>query len=240
MLGRFKRQRSGTPGTHVHGSSAGIPIWPLEAWQCDDLDADGPEYVALCLIPAFPEEPETRTLRDGHALNRIIEVAQTDGLKSPAVARVVNELLADPRYAALDSLYSWLAPVYEGTDRQLEVIEQGLRACPRKYNLLELAGTAMLQRGQSADALYYWAHSVANAESIGEGQDASAYDFLIAVAHVTRQRTAAKTFRARADQADHPQTSLDEEYTDLVETAFRKPTKATKTVIQTLARQTPT
>lgn len=236
MLGRLRRKRTGTPETDEHSASAGIPRWPLEAWQRHDLNADGPEYVTLCLTPAFPEERETRTLRDGYALSRIMEVARTDGLTSPAMARVVGELLADPRYAALDVLYSWLAPVYRGTDRQLEAIEHGLRTCPRKYRLLDLAGTAMLQRGRGADALYYWAHSVTNAESIGEGEGATAYDFLIVVAHVVGQRAAAKTFRARADQADHPQTILDDEYTGLVETAFRKPPKAMKTVVQTLAR----
>lgn len=240
VLGRLRRKRTGTPETDVHSASAGIPRWPLEAWQRHDLHADGSEYVTLCLTPTFPEERETRTLRDGDALSRIIEVAKTDGSTSTAMARLVDELLADPRYAALDGLYSWLAPVYHGADRQLEVIEQGLRTCPRKYRLLDLAGTAMLQRDRGADALYYWAHSVSNAESIGEGEDASAYDFLIVAAHVIGQRAAAKTFMARADQTDQPQTVLDDEYTDLVETAFRKPTKAMKTVVQTLARRIPT
>lgn len=239
MLGRFRRNRSGAPKAEEHSAPAGVPRWPLDAWQRRDLDADGPEYVPLCLTPAFPEERETRTLRDGDALSRIIEVANTDGSRSAAMARVVGELLADPRYAALDGLYTWLAPVYEGTDRQLEVIGEGLRTCRRRYRLLDLAGTAMLQRGQGADALYYWAHSAANAESLGNGEEATAYDFLIVVAHVIGQRTAAKTFRARTDQADQPQTVLDEEYTDLVETAFRKPTKAMKTVVRTLASRIP-
>jgi hypothetical protein len=239
VLGRFRRNHAATPEIGVHSASAGVARWPLDAWRRHDLNADGPEYVSLCLTPAFPEERETRTLHDGDAFSRIIEVAQTDGPRSAAMAGVVGELLADPRYAALDGLYTWLAPVYGRTDRQLEVIEQGLRTCPRKYRLLDLAGTAMLQRGRSADALYYWAHSVTNAESIGDGEDATAYDFLIVVAHVIGRRAAAKTFRARADQADHPQTSLDDEYTDLVKTAFRKPTKAMKNVVQTLADRIP-
>lgn len=239
MLGRMRRKSSEPPLAQAHGSAAGTPRWPVEAWERGDLLADGPEYVASCLAPAFHEEPETRTIRDGHALNRIVAVAKTDGSRSPAMANVVNELLAEPRYAALDSLYSWLAGVYTGTDRQLEVIEQGLRTCLRKYCLLDLAGTAMLQRERGAEALYYWAHSVVNAESIGEGRDATAYDFLIVVAHEARQRDAAKRFRARADQADSPQTILDEEYTDLVKKAFRKPTKAMKTVLQELAHRIP-
>lgn len=238
VLGWLKRNRSDTPGPDVPAAAAGIPRWPLETWR-GGLSADVPGYTTLCLTPAFPEEPETRNLRDGDALNRIIEVARTDGSTSPAMAAVVEDLLADPRYAALDSLYSWLAPVYRGTDRQLEVIEQGLRTCPRKYWLLDLAGTAMLQRGRGAEALYYWAHSVTNAESVGEGREASAYDFLIVTAHVLGERTATKAFRARADQADHPQTVLDEEYTALVERAFRKGTKAMKAVVQTLAQRVP-
>lgn len=245
MFGRFKRTRTGTPETareaapetDARGASPGIPRWPLEAWHRHDLHADGPEYVAACLTPAFTEEPETRVLHDGYALNRIIEVAKAEGSKSPAMARVVTELLADPRYAALDVLYSWLAPVYRGTDRQLEVIEQGLRTCPRKYSLLDLAGTAMLERGRSADALYYWAHAVTNAESVGAGPEASAYDFLIVVAHTTGRRTASEVFRARTDQAGHPQTILDDDTTYLVEKVFRKPTKAMKQVLDTLARR---
>ncbi|ASR35418.1 hypothetical protein BAY61_10875 [Prauserella marina] len=234
MLGRFKRQRADT-ATKRHGAAEGSPRWPLEVWQRDDPRADGPDYVGLCLSPAFREEPEARSLRDGDGMGRIIEVAKTGGMETPAMARVVEELLADPRYAALDTLYSWLAPVYRDTDRQLEVIEHGLRTCPRKYKLLELAGTAMLQRERGAAALYYWAQSVVNAESLGEGPDASAYDFLIVVAHVAGQRGAVKAFRARTGEADHPEIVLDEEYTELVETAFRKPSKETKAVIQALA-----
>ena len=232
MLGRLRRNRSGTP---VSDPSAGSPRWPLEAWERGDLTADAPGYASLCLTPAFPEEPDPRTLRDGDALSRIIEVAQTEGSTSPAMGRLVEELLADPRYAALDGLYSWLAPVYEGTDRQFEVLDHGLRTCPRKFNLLDYAGTAMLRRGRGADALYYWAHSVTNAESVGEGADATAYDFLIVVAQVIGRRAAARRFLARTDQADHPQTVLDDEYTDLVESAFRRPPKAMKVVVETLA-----
>ncbi|MEU3270751.1 hypothetical protein ABZ639_07875 [Saccharomonospora sp. NPDC006951] len=235
MLGRFKRRPAAVPETHGHGEAAGSPRWPLEVWQRDDLRAEGPGYAGLCLTPAFREEPEARSLRDGDGMGRIIDVAKTEGMDSPAMARVVDELLAEPRYAALDTLYSWLAPVHRGTDRQLEVIEHGLRTCPRKYKLLELAGTAMLQRGRSAAALYYWAQSVVNAESIGEGPDASAYDFLIVVAHLAGQRGAVKAFRARTGEADHPEIVLDDEYTELVETAFRKPAKEMKAAIQALA-----
>ncbi|MFF5986553.1 hypothetical protein [Prauserella flavalba] len=238
MLGWLKRNRSDTPATNVPDASAGIPRWPLETWR-GGLPSDGPGYLALCLTPAFPEEPEPRNLRDGEALDRIIEVARTDGSTSPAMAAVVEDLLAEPRYAALDSLYTWLAPVYRGTDRQLEVIGQGLRTCPRKYWLLDLAGIAMLQRGRGAEALYYWAHSVSNAESVGDGRKASAYDFLIVTAHVLGERGATKKFRARADQADHPQTVLDDEYTALVQRAFRKGTKAMRTVVQSLAQRIP-
>lgn len=218
----------------------GVPRWPLEVWHDQGTHADDRDYATLCLTPAFPEERETRTIRDGYALDRIIEVAQTDGPESPAMARVVDELLDDPRYAGLDTLYSWLAPVYGGTDRQLEVIEHGLRTCPRKHHLLQLAGAAMLERRRSADALYYWAHSVTNAESAGDGQDASAYDYLIVVAQVIGKRSAAKRFRARADLADGPPVSLDDHATGLVEFAFRKPTKPMKDVIKALARQIPT
>lgn len=228
----FGRKRAAVPS-----ASAGVPRWPLDAWRGRALNADDPEYVALCLTPAFPEEPEMRSLRDGDGLTRIMAVAKTDGVGTPAMARLVNELLVDSPYANLDVLYSWLAPVYEGTNRELEVIGQGLRTCPRKYRVLDLAGSAMLRRGRGADAFYYWAQAVTNAESLGEGPEARAYDFLIVVAQVIGQRGAAETFAARTGEDDWPQVSLDDEYTGRVEKAFRKPTKAVKTVIQTLAER---
>lgn len=240
MFGRRRRKVDEAPEPEAHGSPAGVPRWPLEILHDEATRPDDGAYTTLCLTPAFPEEPETRTIVDGYALDRIIEVAQTDGPESSAMARLVEELLADPRYQHLDTLYSWLAPVYRGTDRQLEVIEGGLRTCPRKHDLLQLAGAAMLERRRRADALYYWAHSVTNAESIGDGQDSSAYDYLIVVARVIGERSAAKAFRARADLADHPPTSLDEDTTRLVENAFRKPTRPMKDVITTLAHRIPT
>lgn len=202
-----------------------------------ELNPADPEYVALCLTPAFREEPELRTIEDGYALNRIVEVAGTNGSESPVMARLVEELLADPRYADLDVLYTWLAEAYSGTDHQLEVIEDGLRRCSRKYNLLDLAGTAMVQRGHGADALFYWSQSATNAESIGEGPGASAYDYLVVVAEVIGQHTAARAFRARADQDGPLQTVLDDVHTMLVEATFDKFTAPMTTVVQTLADQ---
>lgn len=243
MFGFFKRSRANTPrrapnsAPDTRSTPPGTPRWPLELWRRPDLRADDPEYVAACLTPTFPEEPETRVLNDGYALNRIIEVAKFDGSTSPEMAEEVTELLADPRYTDLDALYSWLVPVYRGTKRELELIGQGLRSCPRKYALLDLAGTAMLRRGRSAEALYYWAHAVANAESVGKGPQASAYTFLIAVANTTGRRNAAKVFRARANQDDRPEMVLDDEHTYLVEKVFRQPTKAMRRVLDTLAQR---
>ncbi|PXY23000.1 hypothetical protein BAY60_23730 [Prauserella muralis] len=240
MLGRFRRKHTGAPETATPDTAAaGVPVWPLEAWHGNGLRADDARYVALCLTPAFPEEQETRELRDGDAWDRILGAAKARGSRSAAMARTVTELLADPRYTAFDVLYSWLAPAHEGTDRQLEVIDEGLRACPRKYYLLDLAGTAMLRRGRAAEALYYWAHSVTNAESVGEGEDARAYDYLTVVAGVVGRRDAAKAFHARANLADAPEIVLDDEYTQLVHKAFRKPAPAMRPVIETLAQQVP-
>jgi hypothetical protein len=48
-----------------------------------ELNLADPEYGALCLTRAFPEEPELRTIEDGHASNRIIDVASTSGSATP-------------------------------------------------------------------------------------------------------------------------------------------------------------
>ncbi|WP_433015047.1 hypothetical protein [Kribbella sp. CA-294648] len=232
MFGRFRRRRAGTPQSADGSAAAGHGT--LRRIELNPAD---PEYAALCLTPAFPEEPEPRTIEDGYALNRIVEIAGTSGTESPAMARLVEELLADPRYVDLDVLYAWLAGAYPGTDRELEVIEDGLRRCSRKHSLLDLAGAAMLERGHGADALYYWSQSVMNAESVGEGPGASAYDYLVVVAEVIGQHTAARAFRARADQDGPLQTVLDDVHTMLVEATFDKFTAPMTTVVQTLADQ---
>lgn len=225
VFGRFKRNRAAQPRPV---STAGVPRWPLEAWRRQDLDPDSPEYAAVCLTPAFPEHDEPRMLDDA-TLRRIVAVRS-----AAEMDRLAGELSADERYAGLDTVYGWLVRAYVGTDRELEVIEEGLRGCPRKYGVLDLAGTAMLRRGRAADALYYWAQSVTNAESVGEADDATAYDFLIVAARAMAEPAAVLAFGVRAETQ---YIALDDEHTDLVSRLFRRPTEPMRVVVRGLAER---
>lgn len=115
----------------------------------------------------------------------------------------------------------------------MEVLAEGLRGCPRKYFLLNTAASAMLKRGRGADALYYLAHSVRNAESVGKYS--YAYDALAVVARTLGRRKAANYFASRENLA-MPPTEVDSETAALINEVFRTSTKPMLTVIEALTK----
>lgn len=210
----------------------GVPLWPAELSRAAGVDASSAEYAELCLTPAFPEKPELRDIQDGDAFTRIIQAQSNYGLRSTQLGQVVNELLADPRYVDMDSLYGWLAIVNQDTRNELEVLAEGLRVCPRKYMILDRTGSAMLKRGRGADALYYWAHAVRNAESLGNYS--YAYNALVVVARAFGQRRAANHFASR-ENPSMPPTEVDSQTATLITAVFRTRTKPMGSVVEALA-----
>jgi len=226
MVGWLRRKQDAA--TH----QPGVPLWPAELSRAAGVDASSAEYAELCLTPAFPEKPESRDIQDGYAFPRIIEAQSSYGLRSTQLGQVVSELLADPRYADHDSLYGWLAIANQDTRHEFEVLAEGLRVCPRKFLLLDRTGSAMLKRGRGADALYYWAHAVRNAEALGNYS--YAYNALVVVARTFGQRKAANHFASR-ENPSMPPTEVDSQTANLITEVFRSRTKSMARVVEALA-----
>lgn len=170
---------------------------PIDLRQRLPVSADSPDYVELCLTPAFPERPETRSLRAMGGLDELLTAARSG---SRQIRMTAERLLAKREYAGFDIVYSWLAYSFEhDITAQLDLLQEGLDRCPRRCILLNWVACSMLDLRRGAEALYYWAQAAGNAERIGAGEQFNSYQHLAEVAGSLGDPDASAAFTRRFD-----------------------------------------